>query len=335
MGTFAAGAGQAAAGVGQRNVDNSQARAQNAQTVMGVNNYMYESQQRNNQAYWSRQAQKQADNVNAINEMQDRILNHPLEGDIADGDTLNAQFLAVTDPQIYNQTLQLAQKPLRSSSVKIIPFKNGSQGITYSLEQLTSPDTVPPVFKMAEFDAQRKSVKAIAAELRKESIDQENPRPETIKKFRAALDGVKQTLEGLPELDDQQKFEADKYLKAMYGLTRMIDSPSYDVYLAGVDREPSVPLAEVITFMHAFNLQFGPSKTPEQREMYSQLYGAFAELRQGIPQPAANTPQPPQQPQAKGNDRLTNFYGGMSYDHARGPGGATPPPPAPNGSPTQ
>ncbi len=337
MGAFAAGSGQAAAGAGQRNVDNSQARAQNAQTMMGVNNYMYECQQRNNQAYWSRQAQKQADNVNAINTMQDRILNHPQDGDIANGDSLNALYLVLTDPQIYEQTLDLAQQPMRGTVVKIIPFEKDSQGITYSLEELTSRDTVPQIFKRAEFDGQRASVRAIASELRKESIDQKSPKSATIKKFRTAIDGVKQTLEGIDGLDDQQKFEAEKYLKALYGLTRMIDSPAYDVFLASVDQEPNVPLAEVLTFMHAFSLKFGPSKTPEQREVYSQIYGQLSKLRNQVAAPAGNSPPAannnPPPPQNGGRDnRITDFYGGMSYDHARGPGGASPPPPAPGGS---
>jgi hypothetical protein len=66
--------------------------------------------------------------------------------------------------------------------------------------------------------------------------------------------------------------------------------------------------------------------------MYSQLYGAFAELRKGVALPAGYTP--PAARELKQDDRVTNFYGGMSYDHARGPAGGTPPPPAPNGSPS-
>lgn len=331
MGAFAAGAGQAAAGVGQRNVDNSQARATNAQTAMGVNNYVWECQQRNNQAYYSRKATELKNDNNALANIQDRILNHPNEIDIANGDSLNALYSVITDPNVYAQTLELAQKPMRGAVIKQIPFNSAGGGITYSLMDLTHREIIPAVLNRPVFADQRAALKAIVIQLKKEADTQENPQPETTKKFRTALDGIKATLEDIDDLDGQEKFEAEKYLKALYGLTRMIDSPSFDVYLAAVGREPSVPLGEVLIFMHSFNLRFGPATTPETRELYSQLYGTFQQLRQGIPQAAqASIPNPPP-PQGK-DDRATNFFANMSYDHARGPtapAGAQPPPRGP------
>jgi hypothetical protein len=130
---------------------------------------------------------------------------------------------------------------------------------------------------------------------------------------------VKSTLEGLG-LAQEDTFEAEKYLKALYGLVRMIDSPSYDVYLAAADVQPTAPLCELLIFMHAFNLRFGEAKDPDLREGYAQLYGMLSELRQAVNPPpdavykAATAPPPPV------DNRVTNFYANMNYQHV-GAGG--------------
>ncbi len=326
MGVFAAGAGQGAANLGAGQAMNAQARSMNVQTAQSVNEYNYACNQRNIQHYYGRLAQQQKDNVNALSEIQDRILNHPSESDIASGDTLNALCGEVTNPQFYGRTLDLAQKPMRSAMVKRLPFESAAGGITYSLMELTSRDTVPDLFADPAFVVQRKVARDLAMQLRNECTTTRSPSAATIKKFRAALNDIKATLEGLGDVDADKKFAAEKYLKALYGLTKMIDSPSYDVYLAAVDAEPSVPLGEILMFMHAFNLQFGPSTTPDTREYYSQLYSALSDLRQQVNPPAGAAQTIGQQGPKQGN-QAANFYGGMSYQSLGGPSG--PPPPKP------
>jgi hypothetical protein len=109
------------------------------------------------------------------------------------------------------------------------------------------------------------------------------------------------------------------------GLTKMIDSPSYDIFLAAVDQVPETPLCEVLIFMHAFNLQFGPSKDANTREYYSMLYGALSELRKGVnPPPEASAAARTDGP--KRDNRVTNFYGNMPYPNVMAP---NVPPPTP------
>lgn len=317
LGAMSYGAGNAAAGFGQRNVDNAQARSMNAQTAMGVNNYMWECNQRNIQMYQARIAGEQADNVKAISDIQDRMLNHPSEIDISKGDALNAVMGEITNPQIYQRTLELAQRPLKSAMVKKLPFEFAAGGITYSLQELTDRDNVPDVFKRSEFDDQRKTVRALAQQLQKEATAQRSPTTKTLKQFRAALDGVKTTLDNL-NIDPGAALEAHKYLKALMGLSKMMDSPSYDVYLASVDQVPEVPLCEVLIFMHSFNLQFGPANDPATREYYSQLYAALSEVRQQVNPPAGAAQAAGANGPARDN-RVTNFYGNVPYSHLQPP----------------
>lgn len=325
IGAMAAGAGIGANNLGQGQVNNAQARSVNAQTAMGVNNYLYECQQRNINAYYGRLAQDQKDTNNARAGIRERILNNPNEIDIANGDTLNALMGEIMNPKVYARTLDMAQKPLRSDMIKNIPFVYAAGGITYSLGELTDRENVPAIYGRAEFVEVRKSLRALAKQLLDESSQQSTPKPDTVKKFRAGLTSTKAILDGLKDVEASDKFQAAKYLKALFGLTKMLDSPSYDVYLASVDKEPTAPLCEVLIFMHSFNLQFGPAKDPTTREYYSMLYGTLSDLRKAVDPPpgdslAAATNGP------KRDDRVTNFYGGMPYESVVGKSG---PPPAP------
>ncbi len=325
MGTMAAGAGIGAANLGQGQLNNAQARSVNAQTAMGVNNYVYECQQRNINAYYGRLAQDQKDTTNARAGIRDRILNNPNEIDIANGDTLNALLGEIMNPKVYARTLDLAQKPLRSDMIKKLPFEYAAGGITYSLGELTDRENVPEIYKRPEFAGVRKTLRDLAKQLNAEANQQRQPKPETLKKFRAGLTSTKAILEGLRDVEDSDKLQAAKYLKALFGLTKMIDSPAYDVYLASVDKEPTAPLCEVLIFMHSFNLQFGPAKDPTTREYYSMLYGTLSDLRKAVnPPPADSTAGADTGPRR--DDRVTNFYGGMPYEHVMGPGAQPPAP---------
>lgn len=325
MGAMAAGAGIGANNLGQGQLNNAQARSVNAQTAMGVNNYMYECQQRNINAYYGRLAQDQKDTNNARAGIRERILNNPNEIDIANGDTLNALMGEIMNPKVYARTLDMAQKPLRSDMIKNIPFVYAAGGITYSLGELTDRENVPAIYGRAEFVEVRKTLRVLAKQLLAESSEKSTPKPETVKKFRAGLASTKAILEGLKDVEASDKFQAAKYLKALFGLTKMLDSPSYDVYLASIDKEPTAPLCEVLIFMHSFNLQFGPAKDPATREYYSMLYGTLSDLRKAVnPPPGDSLAAATNGPQR--DDRVTNFYGGMPYESVVGPSG---PPPAP------
>ena len=114
-------------------------------------------------------------------------------------------------------------------------------------------------------------------------------------------------------LGTRQRDEADNFLKALYGLTKMLERPAVEQFLKGLERYPSTTLGNLITFMHSFNLRFGVSRTPLQEATYDQLYPLLVNLRdqaqaQG-PKPVT-TPVPPPDPKA-----MTSFFSGQDYSH--------------------
>jgi hypothetical protein len=326
-GMTAAGMGVYAAGAGQYNVETAQARQMNVQTAEQYNDYMWQTSHQHAQQYYQELVEGAEEGKRDYNAVQDRILNNPTDIDLANGDTLNAVLLEITAPKVYPQTLQKATQAVPGPMVKNIPFRYASAAICYSLGQLTTREEVPKVFSNAVFTEQRKQLRAIATQLLNETKGGQSPNPETIKQFRAGLDRARKTLASI-EPGADARLEGENYLKALYGVSRMLETPAYDVFLAGVEKVPSVPLSDVLSFMHAFNLQFGPAKTPEQRESYSQLYGLLSNLRPAGGLPPQATQAPPGADQ-RPDSRVVNFFSGMDYSHFNPPSGPPPAPPVP------
>ena len=76
--------------------------------------------------------------------------------------------------------------------------------------------------------------------------------------------------------------------------------------------------------MHTFNLRFGVAKTPEQEQVYDQLYPLLVAVRDQAKAPSANpytTSSGPQNPKV-----FSTYFSGMQYDPKYG---VVPPPPPP------
>ncbi len=127
---------------------------------------------------------------------------------------------------------------------------------------------------------------------------------------------------------DPKRLEADNFLKALYGLTKMLATPSVDQYLSELKKGETTTLGHLIAFMHTFNLRFGVAKTPVQEQTYDQLYPLLVATRDQGKVPSANpftTSSGPQDPKS-----LSAYFSGMQYDAKQG---VVPPPPPPPSQP--
>ena len=116
-----------------------------------------------------------------------------------------------------------------------------------------------------------------------------------------AIKALKDKVDSLLPQEAPNRLEADNYLKALYGLTKMLDDPSVEQYLKGLNKQPTTTLGHLISFMHTFNLRFGAAKTPVQEPTYDQLYPLLVALRDQAKAPSANpytTSSGPQDPKA-------------------------------------
>jgi hypothetical protein len=294
-GDWARGMGVFAAGVGQYNVNTAQAAAINAQTVMQFNEYLWESQQIRNQRYYEQQQARRTRNIQSRETIMKRLIENPTTDDIISGDALNVALDQVTSPKVYVDAMKEAQVAIPSSLIKQIPFNAASEAITISLAELTDRENWPAeIIQNPAFEEERANLRAAAEEARKED-DEGELKPETLRKLRDAVAALRAKVEATYQPGTQERRRVTPHLRALSGLVRMLDQPRVRDLLKNVDDTDERPLADLLGFMHTFNLRFGVAETPDQRVAYQQLWPALDNLRdalKGVPSPMAVTPTP-------------------------------------------
>ena len=116
----------------------------------------------------------------------------------------------------------------------------------------------------------------------------------------------------------RDRAEADNFLKALYGLTKMLKTPSVDQFLVGLNKLSTTTLGHLITFMHTFNLRFGAAKTPEQEAAYDQLYPILVALRDQVNAPSRPRSRPRPTRVTPGKSRA--MFSGMDMKQLQSPG---------------
>lgn len=331
QGSIASGMGNYAAGAGAYNVQTAQARSINANTAMQWNEYMYAVNKQNAMTEVARLNKRQQ----KVNETADatykRLHDNPDPRDIHTGDALNVVLTELANPKVYTQFVQKSTQPIDSRLVKSINFQFAPQMILISLEDLSARGVPDILATSPAFEADRKAIRALVTKGRKEAESSNQVSIETLRDFRAAVQTLKTKADGTLAQGTRQRDEVDNFLKALYGLSKMLEQPEVEQFLKGLNRYPTTTMGHLITFMQSFNLRFGAAKTPEQEAAYDQLYPMLVQLRdqsqgQGPNPLTAQAPLPdPKQ--------ATSFFSGMDYSHFKPQpsphAGAVPAPPQP------
>ena len=324
QGSILQGAGMAAMGMGRYNLDTAQAASINTNTAMAWNQYMYNASVESNRIYNEHFHYEQAKGKADYKAIKDRLRNNPNSVDIANGAALNRAMEELTDPKVFKKSLYYGGKmKLGGETIRNIPFQYASAGLSTSVHQLTHGGAPACMKSHAEFLPYREKLKAIAAEIRKEAEETGAPKPETIKKGKAEIMALKAKVEEVFPQNNQDRRDAETFVKAIYGLASMLETPAMNVLLAGVEKHPDATIGDLMGFMSAYNLRFGASENNDQRQIYSKLYPMIAKLRDQVSNDSGPSPETP--PMAVDHAPL-EVFGNMDYNHAEK---KIPPPPAP------
>ena len=328
-GDIARGMGAYAAEVGTYNYENAQANAINANTIMGVNEYLYRSQQEANmqeaQLLARRFSRIQKSEMNA-QKLADRVRDNPTEADIESGAALNAILHQLTEPRLLNgSTLRMANASVDARLIREIPFRNATDAVTITLGQLTDEKSWPFVLRDPRFDAPRTAyMKAVADAL--EEDKQGDLSPASVAKVRKAVaDLYERVGETIPKTKQPDHLTAMNYLKGLAGFSRMLEQSNYDSVLRELEKIETTPVGNLLAFMHTYNLQFGPSTTPKQAQTYRALYPLLASSREKIL--GANPPPKTPAPSKPSTDLFNNMDPRALHAPTRTP--PAPPTPAP------
>ncbi|SIO60337.1 hypothetical protein SAMN05444166_6356 [Singulisphaera sp. GP187] len=334
QGSIASGMGNYAAGAGAYNVQTAQARSINANTAMQWNNYMYAVNKQNAATNLARR-QKQQQNVNeSADATFKRLHDNPDPHDVHTGDALNVVLTELANPKVYTQFVQKSAQPIDSKLVKNINFEFAAQMILISLEDISARGVPDVLATNPAFEADRQAIRTLVAKGKKEAESSNQVSDETLRSFREAVKVLKDKADSTFQTGTRQRDEADNYLKALYGLSKMLEQPQVEQFLKGLNQYPTTTMGHLITFMQSFNLRFGVAKSPVQEAAYDQIYPMLVQLRdqaQGQGPNPLTTQAPLPDPK-----HATSFFSGMDYSHFKPQPsphtGVVPTPPAPGPS---
>ena len=323
-GSAARGMGVYAAGAGMYNEQTAAARSMNVDTNMRLNEYIYESQEVSTRRYHETLAARRKLVNASADETYKRLRDNPDAVDIRSGDALNVVLDQLNSPQVYVRTAKLASQQIPSQLIKSIPFKYAIQAITISLDELSQRGVPDALRDNPAFEEERKAVRAIFAQAKKESDSQGQVSDETLRRARVAITTLKTKVDNTLPQGAPGRRDSDNFLKALLGLTKMLATPDVARFLKELDTVQTASVGELLGFMNSFNLRFGPADTPIQQNAYSQLYPLLTALRDQVG---------PQNPTAFGEGpnpkNATDFFSNVPYEHlqaAQGTPTGTPPP---------
>ena len=280
QGSMARGMGMFNMGRGMFNMETAQARSINVDTRMRWNAAVWQGQMVKNRMYQARVKAGQERAIKLGKEIQDRLRNHPETRDITDGDALNVLLDSLLNPAVADRSLQYIKTPLRPEVIANIPFEVATECMTVCLDSMTVDGQWPLALRDEAFRPQREALRKAVQNALKED-DQGNLEPETVNAVGTAINNLRLAFEKRVPQDSPDYIPARNALKAMAGLTKMLDSSKIEKILAELDDYQGTTLGDLLGFMQAFNLRFGAANSYRQRQIYLRLYPMLAEQASG------------------------------------------------------
>jgi hypothetical protein len=272
QGSAAAGMGVFAAGAGQYNANTAAARSMNAQTAMQWNSYWQAAQSSLNQEHYARMKDVQKQNVSAIDAIATRVSDNPNASDIEHGDALNAVLQQLTSPKVLEGSgLARASRSISAQMIKGIPFRYAPEMAIICIDQLKGdvPDLLMSEGLKPEREAFVAAVKAGRAEIKAAG----EVSPETISHVRTTGKALYTKVDsGLAGASERDRSAALTYLRNIKSFLKMLKSSDFDRALKDLDQYKETTVGHLLTFMHTYNLRFGPAETQDQQATYQQLY---------------------------------------------------------------
>jgi hypothetical protein len=328
-GDIARGLGAFAAGAGAYNAQTAVANSINVDAAARWNTYVYNAYAEAERRRSNRVAAKNQSRNRALAEIQDRLRNNPTASDIESGDALNSALVEASNPAVSLNSTPSAGVVVPGTIIRDIPFQHAASALSASVGSL-SREHAPPVLKGEAFKAEREALLKTADELRRQDEEDGKLQTATLETARDQIDALRAKVDVTLPQGTPDRRAADNYLKALRGLMKMLETPAINVLLSGVERRPDTTLADLLRFMQAFNLRFGPAQTSQQRAAYREVYPKLVKLRDDVATIVAASR--PKTPPAAATPPPVEFFAGMSREDLEKKTTPPPPPPPPGGS---
>lgn len=298
---YMAGLGAYARGKGVYEEQKAKADAINLDTMIKWNKAL-----RARQAALRADQQKEAAQREA--EREARVQQRELE----DGTTLN-RFLA----EIYDEDPGVSSSirdkiPISTSAIREIPFEWDTEAVTLCIDQMTASDALPPPLAKPEFADERNSLhSAVTTALKEDASGSVSPK--TLEMVHEAIAGFRSRFLKTSSDFELGHQDALDYFTTMAGLSRLLHDPSMKAFLKQLKSDEDLIIGDLIAFMNAYNLRFGPATTDRQIDIYKNLAVDMARVRDAHRRDDLS-PSTPDESGRGLRDAARSAFKGMSWD---------------------
>jgi hypothetical protein len=234
------------------------------------------------------------------------------EMELRDGTTLNYLLLQIFDADPGMVKSGRVKTPISPAAIREIPFEWDSEAITVCLDQMTGQESLPPALMLPTYLDERNALHAavqpaLAEDAKGEvSVATRKHIDAAVSSFRAKF--VKTT----PDFDPGYQ-DGLAYFTTMASLSRLLNDPSMKAFLAQLDDNQERTVGDLVAFMNAYNLRFGPATSDRQIEIYSRLVPALTTIRD---QPSVEkaAPSAPDRTGEGLKSAAKQAFKGMSWD---------------------
>lgn len=277
-GDMSRGMGVLYMGMGRFNLETAMANSINVDTAIKWNEYVSMCWLNWNRARLGRIAVRSQKRKESYESIQDRIRYEPTARDLSNGDALNALLVDLCDPTVGPSILHSGSPEIPVSIVQKIPFVYAPAGGVVGLGRLLLDENGWPIgLRGPEMASERKAY-ASAIDLALDQIARSRLELGPVRNAEAALAALReQNNRNYSQADQLSYAEGGEQLKRVEAAVRVLRTAVGAQALSEIDRYAGATIADLVTFMHSYNLRFAPATTPEERELYRSLYQALIE----------------------------------------------------------
>jgi hypothetical protein len=234
------------------------------------------------------------------------------QDELADGTTLNNLLLQVLDSDPGVAKSARSRAPLSPAAIREIPFEWDSEAVTLCIDQMTGTDSLPSLLMDPKFAEERRALRAAVGQALKEDA-KGNVSLTTRKRVDEAVAGFRAKF-----LKNSADFEVDyaasqDYFTTLAGLSRLLNDPSMKAFLRQLDDGQERTVGDLVAFMNAFNLRFGPATSDRQIDIYRRLVPALTAVRDAAVA-AGTAPSTPDRTGAGLRSAAKAAFKGMSWN---------------------
>jgi len=246
-----------------------------------MNQYAYLSQLEANRRLYLRNLYRREQLARFREAVEERLLCHPTEHDIADGDALNAAVTVIRNHGQAAQAPGLLNGVVPPSRLSDVSFFIASSGLRINLHQLLTHDDWPIALRDELYAADRDDFQSVIAQVIKESRNA-GVTHATLEQLDRTLAHLSRKLDRHPVVDFIQYSEAKDHMTRLADLARALRQRHVGELLADLKSNRARTLGELIKLMSKYNLRFAPAGTPRQRQAHLDFYPILAAARDQV-----------------------------------------------------